>query len=380
MQDSKNKERFAGIMSGTSLDAVDVAVCDFYFVNGRLKCDLIAYQEVPLAKAYRDSLKRIMNESINIKEISQMNFSLAKLYSDSLIELCEKADIDVNSITAVGVHGQTVWHNPEKENFCGYDIASTLQLVSIPAMKERLGIKVIGDFRSADIALGGQGAPLVPIFDWEFIRSENENIVSVNIGGMSNITYLPRNCTIDDILGFDCGPGNVLLDLIASKYFNKRADYNGEIANTGKLLPSLLKKLMSIPFIHQAPPKSTGRELFNANLLNELQVNLYNPEDILRTLTEFTAASIAKHITELPAQIDKTYCSGGGAKNIFLMERIRQLLPKSIEINKIESIGINSDAKEAICFAYLAYLNYHNLKGNVPAVTGASRRTILGIS
>jgi anhydro-N-acetylmuramic acid kinase len=367
-------------MSGTSLDGIDVAICDFYPINGRLRFELLAYDEVPYPSKIKNKIQDVINNKVTIKDISQLNFALAELYSNALIQLCEKKSVSLKSINSVGVHGQTVWHNPEEEYFCGMNVASTLQLGSISAMKEKLGINVIGDFRSADVALGGQGAPLVPIFDWEFIRSENENIACVNIGGISNITYLPQNCRIADILGFDCGPGNVLLDLSAKKYFDKSCDFNGDIAKTGNLIYELLEKLMGLPFIKCDIPKSTGRELFNEQFLSEMQIHNYPPEDQLRTLTEFTAAALYKHIIELPSHIDKIYISGGGSKNSFLMERIRSILPQRIKITDTSAIGINSDAKEAICFSYLAYLHNQNLPGNVPSVTGSDKRAILGIS
>lgn len=368
-----------GIMTGTSVDAIDTAICDFYQKDGKECFDLIAYHEYQLPEKIKTKITEIITENTTIKDISQMNFALSRLYADAVIALCKDADISIDTLEAVAIHGQTVWHNPTPENFCGIPTSSTLQLFSIPAVAEYLCIKVIGDFRSADVACGGQGAPLIPIFDYAFLKSDTQNVATLNIGGMANITYLPKACSSNEVIAFDTGAGNVLLDYLSKRLFEIDFDKNGDMARKGCIIPELMNELMQTPYIHAPLPKSTGRELFNPAFLSQFNFDIYDKFDIMATFTEFTVWSIAKNLELFALSPDIIYCSGGGGKNAFMMERLQALLPLC-KIASISDAGIAPDAKEAICFAYLGYRHLLGLPSNMPSVTGAKRECVLGIS
>ncbi len=365
-----------GIMTGTSLDGIDTAVCRFEDSFDAHHYDLLAYEEYEFPAELRTMLFKIMSEPVSIKEISQANIALSVVYAECIEKITKKHKIAKKSIDAVGIHGQTLWHNPHKEDFCGYDIGSTLQLGSGQALAQLVGLPVVSDFRINDIMNGGQGAPLVPIFDYSFMRSDAENRILLNIGGIANITYIQAGSLQSEIRAFDTGPGNMLIDFVAYELFGMKFDTNGYIASKGKIIPDLFERLKAIPFISQKPPKSTGRELFNKELIADY---LYTavPEDLIRTLTEFTAYSIIENIKKFAPGGQTVYISGGGGKNLFLLELLENLLPK-IDFFPSEYCGIDSNAKEAGCFAYLAYRTIGGLHSNIPSVTGAKKSCTLG--
>lgn len=290
-------------------------------------------------------------------------------------ELCRETAFKTEDIEAVGVHGQTVWHAPQDK------VASTLQLGSMSALAQELQVAVVGDFRAADIALGGQGAPLVPIFDYGFLKDVNRNIIALNIGGISNVTFLPKNSSLDSVMAFDTGPGNVWIDGAMRQYFGKNYDEGGNFAREGRSLPRLLAALKEMDFIKKSPPKSTGRELFTTDSLSDFLKKYASPhspgEDIVRTLTEFTAWSIAENIRLFGRLDSRLVISGGGVHNSVLIELLKAEMPEA-EIIQSDEIGLSSDAKEALCFAYLAYRTLGGLPGNIPSVTGASQTATLG--
>lgn len=365
-----------GLMTGTSLDGIDVAICSFSNAEEKHYFKLIAFNTYPFPNEIRTILKEIISKNRFVDDISFIHFAMSKMYADAIIDLCEKSSVELKSIDAIGMHGQTVWHDPKKKEIDKIKISSTFQLGSGPCLAKLLDVPVVYDFRSADIALGGQGAPLVPIFDYNFLRSENRNVVCLNIGGISNITYLPKNCKTSDVIAFDTGPGNVWIDLIANELFNLNFDEDGKIARQGEINIPLLNKLKEIAFIIQKPPKSTGRELFSRETIFNLISN-EKKNDILSTITYFTAWSIAENIKKFLNKVDVVILSGGGANNIFLIELLKEELPKAI-LKTSDEFVVNSDAKEAICFAYLAYRTLGGQPGNICSVTGASKETILG--
>jgi len=374
------KKRIVGLMTGTSLDAIDIAICDFYNNNNKFQFNLLNYKEYKFSSDYKTFINKIINEKSFIKDISQLNFYLSELFCDCILDLCENSNLNLNSIDAISIHGQTIWHNPSKENFLDKQISSTLQIASISAISSKLSKKVIGDFRSADIMLGGEGAPLIPIFDYYFLWSNTENIISLNIGGISNITYLPKNCNKNEIIAFDCGPGNILIDSYIQEFTDFSFDKDGSLAIKGKIIDSLLKELKNINFIYKSPPKSTGRELFNLKLIkNLIGNNNYYLEDVIATLTDFTAFSISYNIKKFADENSNIIVSGGGRKNQSILKRIKYYLPNSC-ILLIDELGINGDAKEAIFIAFLGYLNLLKIPGNISQVTGALKEIVLGIS
>ncbi|TAL66799.1 MAG: anhydro-N-acetylmuramic acid kinase [Bacteroidetes bacterium] len=378
-----SKPRYVyGIMTGTSVDAVDVAIALFSSNNYKHEFDIIATGNYDIPEEIRNLILKIFHEPVTISEVSQLNFALSRLYADSVINLCKESGFDIGKLDAVGIHGQTLWHEPEARYISDYKISSTYQAGSISALSIILNKIVVGDFRSADIANGGQGAPLVPIFDYEFLRDTNENRVALNIGGIANVTLLPANCKKTEVTAFDTGSGNVFIDMSVQKFFNLKYDKSGEIARTGNLIPELMNTLKSIPFITKKPPKSTGRELFSKDyfirLLEEFGTENTKKQDFVRTFTEFTAWSIAENVRLFSINTNRIISSGGGTENTFLMEQLKKVLPE-IQIDKSDKYGIPSDYKEALCFAYLAYLALGGLSGNIPSVTGASKETVLGV-
>ena len=367
-----------GIMTGTSLDGIDTAVCRFSFDGSRFGYQELFFKTYKYPEKLRLKISEILSDTVQLFDISQLNFALSKVYADAVNNALIELGTERNEVAAIGLHGQTIYHQPQVMNFCGMPIASTLQAGNISALNQLTGIPVIGDFRSADIALGGQGAPLVPVFDYEFLRSDSENIIALNIGGMANITLLPQNCKREQVIAFDTGPGNILIDIAARRYFNVEYDSGGGFARAGNPDYNLLDKMMEHPYIHKTFPKSTGRELFNIQFFKNYFEDYSNGGDAVSTLTHFTAKSIAVNIQNSGFDADRLVVSGGGGRNIFLMELISHYLP-GIKVQTSESQGIGIDSKEAVCFAFLAYLNILRLPGNIPSATGAKSQTILGV-
>lgn len=350
----------AGLMTGTSLDGIDVAVCDVDDNGVRL----LSFATSPYSEATLDLVTLAMRGEASTQQLCDLPFALAADYASV---------IPTVGIDAVGIHGQTIWHNPP---------ISTWQAGSGSALATRLGVPVVHDFRAADVAAGGQGAPLVPIFDWLMFRSTEVDRIALNIGGIANITLLPHDAQLDTLRAFDTGPGNILIDSAAKQTFGKRFDDGGSIAAAGRIIPAMLAHLKSLPFFALDPPKSTGRELFNDAFVTEMHRQFQHPsapsEDFVTTLTEVVAWSITDHIQRLQPTTQELVCSGGGVHNTFLMQRIAHYLPDVRIMTSDEAVNIPADAKEAMCFSYLTWLTLHGLPGNVPSVTGANRRVVLG--
>lgn len=370
-----------GIMSGTSVDAIDVAIAEFCSTaNDGFSFQFLAGGMVEFRSEARKLIFEAMNNPLPVKDFADLSILISHEYYRVVKYICEKASFPLKNIELIGMHGQTIWHQPELHNCSGYEIGTTLQAGSPAVLSALLGKTVIGDFRTADIACGGQGAPLVPVFDYYFLQKSDRNVIALNIGGISNITLLPANCTKEQVIAFDTGPGNVLIDYYAKKFFDVDYDKNGEIASCGKVCIKLLDKLKMTDYIIKAPPKSTGRELFNNQLIDKLLTSLsiqVSGEDLIRTLTEFTAWSIAENIRLFSDNNGTLVASGGGIHNNTLMNLLKSEL-KHFKIVKSDEIGINSSLKEAIAFAFLAYLTASGLPGNLPSVTGANRETVLG--
>ena len=377
-----------GIMTGTSVDGIDCCLNEFYIKDDKHHQTLLNYKVFDFSESMRTEILRIMNENIHISELSRLSFKIASLYSECIKEFLMINHINIDKIDAIGIHGQTLWHEVNiYDNIKNYNtnanknefIANTLQCCSGTALAAMIGKPVVYDFRSSDIALGGQGAPLVPIFDYNFLLNTDCDCAALNIGGISNVTYLPKDRDENKVIAFDTGPGNVLLDLTAKKYFGINYDKDGKLARQGAVITKVFEEIINLNYFTQNPPKSTGRELFNQLFIDKyFGINdYYSPNDLLTTLTEYTAWSISFNIKEYLPPIKKIYISGGGAENKFLIERLNYYL-NIIEVIKTDEIGIPSDAKEAMCFAYLAWLTLGALPGNIPSVTGASKKAVLG--
>ncbi len=377
-------ERYIGIMTGTSLDGIDCALVTFHVTESSdLIPDIleIRHQTFPYPEPLRRSILTLLQESVEIQTVADLHTAYAYAIADTCRKFCAEEQIDLLTITAVGLHGQTVWHHPTPHQFSDYVIRSTLQLGSGSTLANLLRVPVISDFRSADLALGGQGAPLVAAFDTAYFRDPRHSVVMLNIGGIANVTILPpQNLPAVYIRAFDTGPGNILIDAATQHFFHQPYDKDGLLAAQGSVHTELLQRLQQHPFFTQPPPKSTGREMFHWQWVAEILAAFpeISPYDVLATLTYLTAWSIAEHIQRYAPEMTKQiFISGGGLHNQTLLHFLHQLLPTYHLFSTAEK-GIDPDAKEAICFAYLAYRTWHRLPGNIPSVTGALFPTILG--
>ena len=368
---------YLGIMSGTSLDGVDLALVDFFE-----KPNLVASGFVPMPEDLRANLAELLKSGeTSLQKLGEIDHYLGVLYADCVNDFLVKNQLEASQITAIGCHGQTVWHAPQG-NF-----PFTMQIGDMNLVAARTGITTVGDFRRKDMAMGGQGAPLVPAFHEAVFARPNQFTVVLNIGGISNISVLdPKSETI----GYDVSVGNALMDSWIEKHLGKRYDKNAEWAKTGEVISELLVEMLSEPFLQLPPPKSTGRELFNLAWLEKQFANLtakspassvanFKPEDIQYTLAEFTAQSITRELSQWKNEPNKVLLvCGGGARNPLLMERFNVLLP-DWHVGTTNDYGVDVDYVEAAAFAWLAFQRMENLPSNMPSVTGASQAVSLGV-
>lgn len=384
---SQRKNKFVvGLMSGTSVDGVDVVLTHIQGCGTKTKIKKLGFDTHPFPPKMREMI--IRNAELNagnVTDICKLNFLIARVYVNAIKSLCKKIKFPIKKIDLIGSHGQTIHHLPQKEKLFGYDTSSTLQIGDPSVIAKLTRILTVGDFRVGDMALGGQGAPLVPFFDYIIFHSNKKNRVLLNIGGISNLTLLNKNWKkVEDVIAFDTGPGNMLIDYLSKQYFNKDYDKDGKIAKQGSFVNEVfmfLKK--NDTFIEQRPPKSTGREHYGKKFLSLLlkKFNYIQPQDMIRTVTKFTAYCVYRNYEKFIAnktKIDELILSGGGAKNLQLVEDLKEYFGKSVMLKNIEELGISSDEKEAICFAVLANETISGNETNIPRVTGASRKTILG--
>ena len=360
---NKTQDLYIGIMSGTSLDGVDAALVDLSQAEPRL----VASQYQPYPQQLKDALLALHQPAHNELHQAQLIANqLAREYADATQRLLTKYDVAATQIQAIGCHGQTIRHRPEH----GY----TIQLNNAALLAELTGIHVVSDFRSRDIAAGGQGAPLVPAFHDKVLRHASIHRVILNIGGIANVTDLPIG---KPTLGFDTGPGNLLMDAWIAKHQGKPYDKDGTWAATGNVIPELLQKLLTELFFSTKPPKSTGRDLFNLDWLAQRLSGNETPPDVQATLLALTGDSIADAVKRFCADAEEVYICGGGAHNSRLMSHLQLALPQ-YKIKKSDSVGIDADWMEAIAFAWLAQQTMHLRPGNLPAVTGARQPVVLG--
>ncbi|MBC7321330.1 anhydro-N-acetylmuramic acid kinase, partial [bacterium] len=340
-----------GLMSGTSADGVDASIVSIKEHSKDSKIDLIYHYHYEYPKEIKELIHRLFDfENANIPLLSHMNFLLGEIFANVAVEAIEKSGLSPNDIDLIASHGQTIFHSPYPQELGGFQIRSTLQIGEGAVIAERTGITTICDFRVRDMTVCGQGAPLVPFADWVLFTSEEFNRGVLNIGGIANITILPKNADIDDVLAFDTGPGNMVIDEIVIKISDGKLNFDtdGNIARKGKVSYRLLEMALSHPYFSLSPPKSTGREVFGKSFaMNLYEKGKYlglSDEDIVATVTTLTATTIAKSIE--PFGIEELIIGGGGAYNSYLIEQIKGLLP-SIKIKTHEDFGIPNQAKEA---------------------------------
>ncbi|MBU3741583.1 MAG: anhydro-N-acetylmuramic acid kinase [Candidatus Kapabacteria bacterium] len=355
-----------GIMTGTSLDGIDVAVCTIEDGSPE-RIVLDAFSTSPYPSDLRERIRSAIEEPMSAADVLRLDMALAHAYADAVRLVADNRRVDL-----IGMHGQTLWHEPP---------TGTWQAGSATALAALLNVAVVADMRTTDVVLGGQGAPLVPLFDHAVLSDATTYVAALNIGGIANVTALPPSASVDDIRAFDTGPGNMLINAATQMLFGKQFDDHGSIARAGRVIPALLQELLAHPYMAQQPPKSTGRETFGDGTMRELIRRFGHgsipSEDVVATITEFTARSIALHIQTWLPDAQRVVVSGGGVHNTWLMERLGALLSPRVVLRS-DDVGVPADAKEAMCWAYLAWRTAAGLHGNVPSVTGASRRAVLG--
>lgn len=356
---------FIGLMSGTSLDGVDVALVEFQSSH---KPNVLQTHFLAYPPELRAQILALQHPTENELEATALIANtLARLYADAVNQLLAITTLSSNEVSAIGCHGQTIRHRPE--------LGFTLQTGNPALLAELTDITVVADFRSRDIAAGGQGAPLVPAFHQAIFAHPQLNRAVINIGGIANITYLASN---SDLIGFDSGPGNMLLDAWIKHHKNLNYDANGTWASTGQLIEPLLSAMLAEPYLALPPPKSTGRDLFNDAWLKEhLADSNYTPEDVAFTLVSFTAHTIHNALLLHCRGVDEVYLCGGGAHNALLIHQL-QILLGDITIKTTDQLGIGVDWVEAIAFAWLAELCLNKQTASLPEVTGAKGARVLG--
>ncbi|SDS72662.1 anhydro-N-acetylmuramic acid kinase [Paenibacillaceae bacterium GAS479] len=376
-----------GLMSGTSLDGVDAAVVRLEGEGLDTTAKLLHFHTRPYEEPLQEALRRLCDPAqSDVQTICGMNAWLGERFADAVLDAVREAGLTMNEIDFVSSHGQTIWHMPEAPAGAPYLAPSTLQLGDLAFIAARTGRPTVGDFRPADLAVGGQGAPLVPYGDLVLLRHPERGRLLQNIGGIGNCTVLPAGAGPDDVFGFDTGPGNMVIDRVVQRLSGGklRFDEGGELAALGTPDSRLLAELLQHPYFLQPPPKSTGRELFGAayaeSLLKRAEELGLSDADTIATATALTARSIADACRRLvmpQCRIDEIIVSGGGAHNRTLLRQLAELLPE-LRVLSSGEIGLDSDAKEAVLFALLGYHFLLGIPNNLPKVTGASRPALLG--
>lgn len=400
----------AGVMSGTSGDGIDVALVRMgnkhrphasslpqsrsrpLPAGSNLSFELLGHEHFTYPKPVRAAILAAMNSaSAGVADLARLNFLLGELYADAVLatqrRFRQRAEL-------IGCHGQTLYHQGEPAAFLGTKLAATWQTGEASVVAARTGSVVVSDFRPADMAAGGQGAPLVPYLDYFLCRDPRRGRIAQNIGGIANLTAIPARAHLDEVVAFDTGPGNMVMDALAEKLFHQPFDRNGAIAARGKILEPALRRFLGHEFFRRRPPKTAGREQFGQEFVREfLSVcqksqdsgrsrTKTKPADILATAAALTAGSIAGAVSRfvLPrAQFSEMIASGGGCRNRTLMAFLaRELTALGIHLRSSEDFGVPSEAKEAVAFAVLAYETWHRRPANVPSATGASRAAVLG--
>jgi len=376
-----------GMMSGTSADGIDVALARISGAPLHLHPKLLGHTSVKFPTALRKEILRVAEQlPITAGALSQLNFRLGEVFAEAAITACRRFKIAPKRIALIGSHGQTIFHQGHPIPFFGAPTASTLQIGEPSVIAARTGITTVGDFRPADIALGGQGAPLVPYADYLLYRSAKVGRLALNLGGIANITVLPRACKPQQVFAFDTGPANMLIDALVAHFTRgrRRFDENARLASQGRSLPALLDDLFHDPYLKLAPPKSTGREYYGHAYLKKIlelgRRHRAKPNDLIRAATIFTALSVVDALNRfvLPkTRIHQLVVSGGGAHNPLILAQLSAALP-GIEVLPSSRLGVPEDAKEAFAFALLAYETFHQRPANLPSATGARGAAVLG--
>ncbi len=380
----------AGVMSGTSADGINVALTRIQGRGFRSRLELLAHYEFPYPAEVRRSILSSMNAgSASVADLSRLNFLLGSLYADAVRTAQRRARLECELI---GCHGQTLYHQGNAKPYLGRQIACTWQTGEPAIIAAKTGVPVVSDFRPADMAAGGKGAPLVPFLDYVLYRHRRYGRIVQNLGGIANLTAIPPRAQADDVVAFDTGPGNMVIDAVTEHLFGKPYDRNGRLAARGEPIEKVLRELLRYPFFRQRPPKTAGREQFGREFVREFlrHCRRAGENDVVATATALTAKSIGIAVRNFvlpllddregkPARFREFVVSGGGTKNASLMGMIREeLAPLKMRVCTTDDFGLPSAAKEAAAFALLAYQTWRRLPANVPSATGAEGAAILG--
>ena len=373
----------AGVMSGTSADGINVALVRMG-TPGRL-IELLAHAEYPYSRQVRAAVLAAMNaEQASVADLARLNFLLGELYADAVLAAQRKFKLKSD---LVGCHGQTLYHQGDAQKFLGQKIATTWQTGEAAVIAARVGVPVVSDFRPADMAAGGKGAPLVPYLDYLLFRDHKIGRIVQNIGGIANLTAIPADGDIDDLIACDTGPGNMVIDQVTDALYGRPYDRGGRIAASGKVIEQVIPQILKREFFGRRPPKTAGREEFGREFIREFRraCGRAANQDIVATATTLTADSIALAVRRfvLPREEHQLrremILSGGGTKNATLVRMLSQKLSTmGIQLRLSDEFGLPSSAKEAVAFAVLAYETWNRRPSNVPSATGAKRRAVLG--
>ncbi len=368
-----------GLMSGTSVDSIDASAVQVNLNNKKVSLKTIGNLSYPIPECIRKQIFGLFKDSgDSLCNLAVLNIRLGYLFAEAVTRLLERTGLKADDVTVIGSHGQTIYHVADPLELCGKMVRGTIQTGEASVITQETGIPVVSDFRTADIAAGGSGAPLVSFLDIILFKNLNKNIAAQNIGGIGNVTWIPG--TGNSIKAFDTGPGNMIVDGLVNIFTGGkyRYDKNCFIGKQGEVLQDILRKWMERPYFKQEPPKTTGREEFGNRFLKEELNNIKVTPDVIRTAEEFTAYSIADSYNRfLPEKPETVIVTGGGAHNSIIMDSLRKYLAES-EIVTGEEYGIDSDFKEAIAFALMGLWTILKKKNNVPKATGASREIIMG--
>ena len=376
-----------GLMSGTSADGIDVALVRISGVPPRVKAELLEHTSSRFPAALRAEILRVASQRrVSAGELSQLNFRLGVVFAEAAIAACRTFRIARERVALIGSHGQTVFHQGVSVPYLGRATASTLQIGEPAVIAARTGITTVGDFRPADMARGGQGAPLVPYADYCLYRHAKLGRVSLNLGGIANITVIPPSARPEQVIAFDTGPANMLIDALVAHFTRGKRPYDrgARLAQSGRSIPALLDVLMRDPYLRREPPKSTGREYYGSAYVQRVlalgRKHRAKPVDLIRAVTVFTALSVVDALHRFvlrKTRVHQLIVSGGGARNPLIVGQIAAMLSE-IEIVPSSGLGVPENAKEAFAFALLAYETWHGRAGNLPSATGARGPAILG--
>jgi anhydro-N-acetylmuramic acid kinase len=375
-------------MSGTSADGINVALVRVSYSAGRRGqrrwpvFELLAHTESPYPGNVRRAVLAAMNAaSASVADLSRLNFLLGELYAGAVLTAQRKFGIRAE---LVGCHGQTIYHQGDSSSFLGRKVAATWQTGEGAVVAARVGVPVVSDFRPADMAVGGKGAPLVPFLDYLLYRDERAGRLLQNIGGIGNLTALPAGARPEDVIAFDTGPGNMVIDALMEQLYGQRFDRDGRVAANGRVLTSVVTDVLRLPFFRRRPPKTAGREEFGHEFVAQFMKGCgrARKQDIVATATALTAQSIALAVRRFVlgrGKFSEFVVAGGGARNRTLMSMLSHALrPLSLRMRKPEEFGVPAEAKEAVAVALLAFQTWNRQPSNIPSATGAKRPAVLG--